>query len=133
LRDEVEARLVLFDVGSAALSATARGMVAEVAGSFERLRTEALDQGYRIDLELIGRTDPTGTDATNQALSRLRVEAVKAVLITQGIPAAELNGIGVGTSRPLPAREGQDQAQVNRSAAFVVHLSLAARGREPAR
>jgi outer membrane protein OmpA-like peptidoglycan-associated protein len=133
LRNDAEARLVLFEVGSAALSLTARRTLAEVAGSFERLRVGALDQGYRVDLELIGRTDPTGTDATNQALSRWRVDAARAVLIGLGIPSGELNGIGVGTSRPLPAREGEDQAQVNRSVTFVVHLSPATRGREATR
>jgi OOP family OmpA-OmpF porin len=133
LRNDAEARLALFEVGSAALSPAARRTLAEVAASFERLRAEALDQGYRADLELIGRTDPTGTDSTNQALSRWRVDAARAVLIAHGIPAGELNGIGVGTSRPLPARQGEDQDQVNRSVAFVVHLSPAARGRELAR
>lgn len=133
LRNDAESRLVLFDVGSAALSPTARRTLAEVAGSFERLRAGALDQGYRVDLELIGRTDPTGSDSTNQALSRWRVDAARTVLVGLGVPAGELNGIGVGTSRPLPAREGEDQAQVNRSVAFVVHLSPATRGREAVR
>lgn len=133
LRNETEARLAFFEVGSAALSAAARETLAEVARSFVRLRAEALGQGYRVDLELIGRTDPTGTDAANQALSRWRVDAARAALIADGIPAGELNGVGVGTSRPLPARQGEDQAQVNRSVAFVVHLSPATGGREAAR
>jgi outer membrane protein OmpA-like peptidoglycan-associated protein len=133
LRDDTEGRLVLFESGSAALDGSARAMLAAVAASFRQLRAAALELGYRADLELIGRTDATGTDAANQALSRLRVEAAQAGLAALGLARGELNGSGVGTSRPLPARKGADPSRVNRSVAFVVHLSPATAGRTGAR
>jgi len=55
------------------------------------------------------------------------VDAAHSGLQALGLSAAELNGVGVGTSRPLPAREGADQSRINRSVAFVVHLSPAGR------
>jgi outer membrane protein OmpA-like peptidoglycan-associated protein len=123
LRNDTEQRLVLFDPGSATLSSVSRGMLAGVAGSFRPLAREAEEMGYRVSLQLIGRTDSTGTDAVNQALSLQRVEAARTALISIGMAPAELDGIGIGTSRPLAPREGADQSRINRSVAFVVRLN----------
>jgi OOP family OmpA-OmpF porin len=123
LRNDTEQRLALFDPGSAALSPESRGMLTGVAGSFRPLAQAAQEIGYRVSLQLIGRTDSTGTDAVNQALSRQRVEAARGALIGMGMAPTELDGIGVGTSRPLAPREGADQSRINRSVAFVVRLS----------
>jgi outer membrane protein OmpA-like peptidoglycan-associated protein len=123
LRNDTEARLVLFDPGSARLSAEARETLAGVVGSFRPLARAAGDAGYRVSLELIGRTDSTGTEALNQALSHERVTAARLALIGLGMAPTELDGIGVGTSRPLPPRDGAEQARINRSVAFVVRLS----------
>ena len=133
LRNDTEQRLVLFDPGSAALSAESRGMLAGVAGSFLPLARAAREMGYQVSLQLIGRTDSTGTDAVNQALSLERVEAARTGLISTGMAPAELDGIGIGTSRPLASREGADQSRINRSVSFVVRLSpLSSRqAREP--
>ncbi|HEU5219316.1 MAG TPA: hypothetical protein VFU23_11685 [Gemmatimonadales bacterium] len=129
LRDDTERRLVLFDVGSSVLDGAARGELQAVAESFRPLRSAALDLGYRVDLELIGRADSTGTEAANQALSRFRVDAVRGGLEPLGVLRGELNGLGVGTSRPLAPREGSDATRINRSVAFVIHLSPIAGGR----
>lgn len=123
LRNDTEQRLVLFDPGSSALAAEARGTLAGVAASFRPLAQAAREIGYGVSLEMIGRTDSTGTDAVNQALSRQRVEAARGVLVGMGMSPAELDGIGIGTSRPLAARAGTDLSRVNRSVAFVVRLS----------
>jgi len=97
-------------------------MLGGVVGSFLPLARAAQEMGYRVSLQLIGRTDSTGTDAVNQALSRQRVEAARGALIGLGMAPTELDGIGVGTSRPLTPREGADQSRINRSVAFVVRL-----------
>lgn len=132
LRNDTERRLVLFAVGSADLSGAARAELAAVLVSFQRLNAGARGEGYRASLQLTGRTDPTGTDAANQALSRWRVEAVRQVLLQAGLSAADLNGIGIGTTSPLPPRDGVDPAAINRSVSFQVRLSPLA-SREGAR
>jgi OOP family OmpA-OmpF porin len=86
--------------------------------------------GYQADLELLGRTDTTGTDALNQNLSRSRVDAVSARLGGLGVRADALSGVPLGISNPLPARDGIDQAQANRSVAFVVRVRPEASGPE---
>ena len=86
IRETIERERVLFDVGSAALDATARSAVGRVADAFGRLEAGAAALGARATLELAGRTDPTGSDSTNQALSRYRAEAVLGALAARGVP-----------------------------------------------
>jgi OOP family OmpA-OmpF porin len=89
--------------------------------------------GYRVNLELIGRADTTGTESANQTLSRMRVDAVRARLVSLGLPANGLNATGIGTSRPLPAPDEAERARINRSVSFIVHLQPAARQSNGAR
>jgi outer membrane protein OmpA-like peptidoglycan-associated protein len=78
----------------------------------------AIASTLRIDL--VGRTDPTGTDATNQSLAQLRVDAVMRRLLALGVPAATLNGRPLATAQPLRAADVDEQARINRSVSFEV-------------
>ena len=71
---------------------------------------------------MIGRTDPTGTDATNQALSRLRAEAVVARLTALGVLPDLITTTGVGVVQPLENPDAAEQARINRSVSFVIRL-----------
>ncbi len=121
LRTEIERRRVLFDVGSANLGG-ADARLRQVAAAFQRLVSAAGGRPGSVRLDLIGRTDPTGTDATNQALSRLRGEAVGTRLAALGVPAGLITAIGVGIVQPLDEPNPADRARVNRSVSFVVRL-----------
>ncbi len=121
LRTEIERSRVLFDVGSAALLG-AGARLGQVAATFQGLVVAAGGRPGSIRLEVIGRTDPTGTDATNQALSRLRGEAVAARLSALGVPAGLITAIGVGVVQPLEESNAADRARINRSVSFVVRL-----------
>lgn len=60
----------------------------------------------------VGHTDAIGTDAYNQALSLRRVEAVKAYLVSKGVPAGQIRTEGKGESQPVASnqtREGRSQ------------------------
>jgi outer membrane protein OmpA-like peptidoglycan-associated protein len=123
LRTRIEGSLILFDVGSAELVARERARLDSVLASFGGLRGATEKLGYRSDLALFGRTDPTGSDALNQTLSQSRVEAVSGLLIRSGIPATALRGVPLGTSNPLTGRDSADQARLNRSVAFQVQVT----------
>ena len=60
----------------------------------------------------VGHTDAIGTDAYNQSLSIRRVEAVKAYLVSKGVPAEQIKTEGKGESQPVASnqtREGRSQ------------------------
>ncbi|HEX6105143.1 MAG TPA: OmpA family protein, partial [Gemmatimonadales bacterium] len=132
VQQAIEGERVLFEVGSAVLGAGARGTVGRVAERFARLESAAAALGARATLELVGRTDPTGTDAANQALSRNRAESVLLALAARGVPRTATRVTAFGTSRPLPASDPAERARINRSVSFQVSLGEGP-GREPSR
>lgn len=73
---------VLFDTGSAALDARAEERIARVARVLERYP--------ELQLTLTGHADRRGSAARNETLSRERAEAVRRVLLEQGIAAERL-------------------------------------------
>jgi len=128
LRSQIEAELILFEVGSAVVAPGERAALDSLSVSFRALQAGTMSFGHRTDLALYGRTDPTGSDAVNQTLSQSRVEAVSGVLVRAGIPAERLKGIPLGTANPLIGRDSLEQARRNRSVAFQVQVT-----REPPR
>ncbi|HYL30543.1 MAG TPA: OmpA family protein, partial [Gemmatimonadales bacterium] len=104
----------------------ARAGAAGVAASFRRLEAGAAADGAHATLELVGRTDLSGSDAANQALSRVRAEAVLAALAAGGVPAAAMRATGAGTGAPLAADDPAERARINRSVSFTVRLGWGA-------
>jgi outer membrane protein OmpA-like peptidoglycan-associated protein len=132
LRDRIASERVLFEVGSAVPGAGTRGTIERVAEAFGRLDAGAARLGARATLELVGRTDLTGSDAANQELSRNRAETVLRALAARGVTRAATTVSAVGTSRPLPGDDAAERARINRSVSFQVSLGLEP-GREPSR
>ena len=117
---------ILFSPGSAVVGPGANDSLRTFAELFRRLASGLSALGYRPALELVGRADTTGSEATNRALSRERVDAVRARLAGLGLPQEGINATGVGTSQPLPSPLESERARINRSVTFVVHLQPAA-------
>ena len=132
LQEQLARERVLFGVGSATPRGDAPGTVERVADGFGRLEAGAAALGARAMLELVGRTDTTGSDATNQELSRNRADAVLRLLAASGIPRSATLVTAVGTSRPLAGADPAESARVNRSVSFQVSLGIEP-GRESSR
>ena len=122
LKREIEADRVLFAVGSSAIGASARDALSRVAERFGRIEAGAIALGTRATLELVGRTDPTGSDAANQALSRDRAETVLAALAARGVPRAATRTSALGTTQPLRGVDPAESARINRSVSFGVSV-----------
>jgi OOP family OmpA-OmpF porin len=122
LASHIERLRVLFDIGSASLSPAGRRSVAQVADSFRLLRSIAADAGYQARLGIIGRTDTTGSNETNQVLSQQRAQSVLAALTGMEVPQGEMAAAGVGTTDPISADDPEARARVNRSVTFGVTL-----------
>jgi OOP family OmpA-OmpF porin len=120
---DLEARRALFDVGSAAVTPAAGAEVDTVAAGFRRILDGASAPGYRIELELVGRADPTGTDAANLAVSRMRTDAITRRLVASGVPAGAIRGMAVATANPLAGPDSAATARQNRSVSFAVRVA----------
>lgn len=71
----------------------------------------------KIDVETIiavGHTDAIGTEAYNQKLSVRRVEAVKAYLVSKGVPADQIKTEGQGESNPVASNKTREGRAKNR-------------------
>lgn len=105
-------RTIEFETGNARLtSAGARVLddLVPILGQFAGRR-----------FEVIGHTDDVGQHDANMALSAARAEAVKAYLVSKGIPAADLLTSGAGPDRPVTTNTTVEGRARNRRIEFRV-------------
>jgi OOP family OmpA-OmpF porin len=69
-------------------------------------------------LTISGHTDNIGTDAVNNRLSLARAETVKAYLVSRGVPAAKIETVGHGATRPIAPNNTAAGRQQNRRVEF---------------
>jgi OmpA-OmpF porin, OOP family len=82
---------------------------AELDSLLERMRASNVDE-----ISLVGHTDSIGTDAYNQKLSERRADAVKAYLVSQGMPAEKIHTEGRGEREPVADNKTKEGRQENR-------------------
>jgi len=83
----------LFAVNSDVLKPSAKDSLAGMASKLADMEYESVT--------VVGHTDPTGSVALNERLSRRRAEAVKRHLIELGVPAEKISAQGVGSTIPV--------------------------------
>ncbi len=121
-RAELVSRRVLFAIGSAELSVESLSNLDAIAPELGQLTELATDLGYRVEVDIVGRTDSSGTEEGNRALSEQRSLAVLQALRDRGVSPDQVTASGVGVSDPLPGEDEDSQARLNRSTSFVVNL-----------
>ncbi len=126
--EEIEAERILFDIGSASLDPAALDAIANISERLNELVASGRNSGYRIELEMVGRTDSTGSNETNRILGQQRADAVRRALIARGIGPATLTTTGIGTSDPIRSGGLLERASQNRSVSFVVTISYVNEG-----
>ncbi len=70
-------------------------------------------QNYEVVLAT-GHTDSVGSDAYNQKLSLARAEAVKAHMVSKGLPADKIRVEGKGKSKPIASNDTEEGRAKNR-------------------
>jgi OOP family OmpA-OmpF porin len=65
-------------------------------------------------VELVGHTDNTGAPDTNQTLSQDRANAVKAMLVSQGVNGDAIATNGYGQTRPVATNDTPEGRERNR-------------------
>jgi len=90
--------IVYFETNKSNLTPDARETIARAADNIQRQQVTQVN--------VVGHTDTTGSDAYNQRLSERRAEAVRQELVRDGVPANEIVTVGRGKSDlavPTPA------------------------------
>lgn len=110
-RQRLGVRPILFDTGSATLTADSRSLLSVLALVLKRC------PATRIAIE--GHTDDQGRLEDNLALSQRRAEEVMLYLVSEGIGLGRLSARGFGEERPLVPNETADARARNRRIEFV--------------
>ena len=102
----VVARGLLFDSGSARLSASSESELTQIQAALDA------NPGLRIRIE--GHTDASGAASTNMRLSQQRADAVRTWLVGRGISASRLDARGYGEDTPVASNETTSGREQNR-------------------
>jgi outer membrane protein OmpA-like peptidoglycan-associated protein len=106
---------ILFDFDSAALRATARTNLNELATS--------MDDFEGAELLIVGHTDSRGPEDYNQRLSERRAGSAAEYLVAQGISADRIATEGMGESEPVASNETEEGRQQNRRVEVAIYAS----------
>lgn len=100
-----------FDVNKSTIRPESMGTIRQIVA--------ALKSRPSMKLEIDGHTDADGDAASNQKLSEARAEAVKALLVQQGIDGARLTAKGFGASKPIAPNDTPADKARNRRVELV--------------
>ncbi|WP_371037252.1 OmpA family protein [Rhodosalinus sp. FB01] len=69
---------------------------------------------------VFGHTDNTGSPEYNQGLSERRAQAVRAILVQQGVAPVRVRAIGLGETQPLASNSTPEGRQQNRRVEIII-------------
>jgi len=103
---------VLFDFGKHDLKPDAKMKLAKLAGIIQA------HPGLRLAIE--GHTDNIGSDEANMKLSQQRADAVRDLLLQQGLAADTVTALGLGKADPVADNSTNEGRQKNRRVEIIV-------------
>ena len=119
-KDKIQSMVVKFPLSSAALSSAERAGLRNLLPHIRDLLNSPVAVHGAIMLEVVGHSDNTGAETTNQSLSQRRADRVAWELIQLGIPAEHLHAKGVAAAAPVRPEDTEENRQYNRSTTFRV-------------
>jgi len=123
--NSLEGIVLTFPVGLANLDPGQGEAAVKAAKNIRAMREMADRTNQKLSVEIVGHTDSTGIEGTNQVLSAQRAEAVAKLVARSGAPADVLATHGVGTTQPLHSEDSEESRHLNRSVTFHVNFSPA--------
>ena len=120
---ELESAILTFPLGSAELEAEQERVLVRAVSDIAAIRRYAAQTSKEARLSVIGHTDSSGIEGTNQVLSNQRAAAVATILVRAGVPKEVVVSHGAGTTQPVRTEDTEEGRHLNRSVTFRVQLS----------
>ncbi len=79
---------------------------------------DAMKKNPSLNVQIIGYTDNTGSDATNNELSIKRAQSCKQYLESKGVAASRMKALGGGSSNPIAPNDTWENKAKNRRVEF---------------
>jgi len=105
-----QTRKILFDPGSASITAETQGVVDDIA--------DILKKCANLQIRIAGYTDSQGGEAMNQRLSQQRASAVLDALRVRRVPVASFEATGFGEADPIATNDTEAGREANRRIEF---------------
>lgn len=122
-REKIQGALIKFTLASAVLSPNARAEVAALSHELKQVLNAPAELHGNVVLEIVGHSDNTGAELTNQMLSQRRAEQVAGELTQLGCLPSSLHVRGVATAEPLQVGDTEVARQLNRSVTIRVRVT----------
>lgn len=103
---------VTFELNSARLTPDSQQVLNSVAADLKKYP--------RLQIELQGHTDSSGSDQYNLKLSQQRADSVRIYLMDQGVPGNQLTARGYGESQPIEDNKTEAGRSLNRRVVMFV-------------
>lgn len=120
LESTIRSTAITFPLSSSELipaqAASARLLAPQITSFLQKAR--ALHKSAIV--EIVGHTDSTGPESTNDPLSKNRADNVMRQLVRSGVSRDSLQPVGVGSTQPLKPETDEEARQYNRSVTFRV-------------
>jgi outer membrane protein OmpA-like peptidoglycan-associated protein len=127
LQGVIQSTILTYSVGSANLSASQADSLKLLAPEITGLQQKANVLHKSLVVQVIGHSDSTGPESTNQLLSKNRADGVTWQLVRAGAPHSFLRPVGVASTEPLRPETDEQARQYNRSVTFRISPSASPR------
>jgi outer membrane protein OmpA-like peptidoglycan-associated protein len=115
-----EARGIVITLSGSVLFATGQSLLLPIAQQRLQQVAAMLHDHQSQNVVVEGHTDSRGSASTNQALSLSRAQAVRDLLVSDGVPSERIRAEGYGPSRPVADNNTADGRADNRRVEIVV-------------
>jgi OOP family OmpA-OmpF porin len=116
----LEQTVLRFPLNSATLSAEQLAKLDDIEVHIFKLQSDGARLGKKFVIELRGNTDPSGSEAKNDALSQMRAEIVSSTLVSRGVSPDMLRTVALGSRQPVQRASGAYLTELNRRVIFRV-------------